>query len=297
MFISLWRTYRSRSHRAIVLITGVSPKSIGQQLVMNIAKHGPGRMILASRTSSKLDTVASEVKKEYPNVSVDTVILDLASQASTRKAAEDVTKLVDRIDILINNAAVVDSELRRTEEGLEMQFGVGHVGHFLFTTLLMPLFETSAKSNKAGATRIINVSSEGHRIGPVRFHDYNFEGKQVPEEEQPSNKQARLKDGHNYSVWVAYGQTKSANILFTLALNDRFGSKGIRSYACHPGGKYTPNFCPTLITYIPSQPSKPISHAPLIRKIVISWTALSKANGSPSIRALRLFWLLRWILL
>lgn len=237
MFISLWRTHRSRSHRAIVLITGVSPKSIGQQLVMNIAKYGPERMILASRTSSKLDTVASEVKKEYPNVSVDTVILDLASQASTRKAAEDVTKLVDRIDILINNAAVVDSELRRTEEGLEMQFGVGHVGHFLFTTLLMPLFETSAKSNKAGATRIINVSSEGHRIGPVRFHDYNFEGKQVPEEEQPSNKQARLKDGHNYSVWVAYGQTKSANILFSLALNDRFGNKGIRSYACHPGGK------------------------------------------------------------
>ncbi|CAC9890123.1 unnamed protein product [Aureobasidium pullulans] len=204
---------------------------------MNIAKYGPERMILASRTSSKLDTVASEMKKEYPNVSVDTVILDLASQASTRKAAEDVTKLVDRIDILINNAAVVDSELRRTEDGLETQFGVGHVGHFLFTTLLMPLFEISAKSNKAGATRIINVSSEGHRIGPVRFHDYNFEGKQVPEEEQPSTKQARLKDGHNYSVWVAYGQTKSANILFSLALNDRFGNKGIRSYACHPGDR------------------------------------------------------------
>ncbi|KAI4728931.1 NAD(P)-binding protein [Aureobasidium sp. EXF-10728] len=228
--------FSDRVKGKIVVITGVSPKSLGQLLATNIARHQPERIIFASRTSSKLDTVASEVKNSSPNVKVNTVILDLSCQASIRKAAEQISKIVDRIDILINNAAVVDSELRHTEDGLEMQFGVGHIGHFLFTNLLMPLLESSAR-NSNGSTRVINVSSQGHRIGPVRFHDYNFEGKEVPEEEQPGD--ARLKQVQGYNVWVAYGQTKSANILFSLALNDRFGAKGIRSYAMHPGAIQT----------------------------------------------------------
>ncbi|KAI5272527.1 metallopeptidase MepB [Aureobasidium subglaciale] len=230
--------FSSKIKNSIVLITGVSPKSIGQKLAINISQRKPRRIVLASRTSSKLNTVVTEIRELYPDVAVDTVILDLSSQASIRGAVDQITKLVDRIDILINNAAVVDSELSYTKEGIEMQFGVGHVGHFLFTTLLLPLLEVSAKGSQ-GATRVINVSSEGHRIGPVRFHDYNFEGKEVPEEELSPRKEARMKDGQKYSVWVAYGQTKSANILFSLALNDRFGAKGIRSYAVHPGAIQT----------------------------------------------------------
>ncbi|KAI5252055.1 metallopeptidase MepB [Aureobasidium subglaciale] len=230
--------FSSSIKNKIVLITGVSPKSIGQKLAINISQHRPECIILASRTSSKLDTVANKIRELCPDVAVSTVILDLSSQASVRRAADEISRLVDRIDILINNAAVVDSELGYTKEGIEMQFGVGHVGHFLFTTLLLPLLEASAKDSQ-GATRVINVSSEGHRIGPVRLHDYNFEGKEVPEEELSPRKEARMKDGQKYSVWVAYGQTKSANILFSLALNDRLGTKGIRSYAVHPGAIQT----------------------------------------------------------
>jgi NAD(P)-dependent dehydrogenase (short-subunit alcohol dehydrogenase family) len=220
-----------------VVITGVSPNSIGQTLSINIAKQQPKLLILASRTASKLDAVVSEIKKEAPEASVETVIMDLSSQASVTKATATIAKLVDRIDMLINNAAVVDSELRYTAEGIEMQFGVGHIGHFLFTNQLMPLLEASAKASENGATRIINVSSEGHRLGPVRFSDYNFEGKLVPEDEQSPRKEARLKEGQQYSVWLAYGQVKSANILFSVGLNKRLGDKGIRSYAVHPGGK------------------------------------------------------------
>lgn len=221
--------------KLLVVITGISPNSIGQSLATNVAKQQPSRLILASRTASKLEAVVSEIEKLVPDASIDTVILDLSSQESISKAATSVANLVDRVDILLNNAAVVETELRYTADGIEQQFGVGHIGHFLFTNLLMPLLEKSAQASEKGATRVINTSSEGHRFSPFRFHDYNFEGKSVPEEEQPAMENARLKDGQKYSVWISYGQVKTANVLFSLSLTQKMEAKGIRSYAVHPG--------------------------------------------------------------
>ena len=99
----------------------------------------------------------------------------------------------------------------KTEEGIESQFGTNHIGHFLFTNLIMP------KILKSKTPRIVNVSSNGHRLGGIRFDDYNFQ------------------DGKTYKQWVAYGQSKTANILFSKALARKLGSKGLLTFSLHPG--------------------------------------------------------------
>ncbi len=157
-----------------VVITGVSPKSLGETLALTIAAHGPACLILASRTNAKLEDVAAAVQTNTSNKPV-TIVLDLASQQSIRAAAAKIRDTVDRIDVLINNAAVVSSERQETAEGLELQFGVNHIGHFLLTSLLMPLLTKKD-------SRVVNVTSLGYRLSPVRFHDYNFAGRSVPAE-------------------------------------------------------------------------------------------------------------------
>jgi NAD(P)-dependent dehydrogenase (short-subunit alcohol dehydrogenase family) len=105
---------------------------------------------------------------------------------------------------------------------------------------LMPQVLAAAKSSSPGATRVVNLTSLGHRISPVRFSDYNLTGMDVPPEEKnpgplPPMFQKNAPDGYN--GWVAYGQAKTANILFSVALNDRMKEKGVASYAVHPGCK------------------------------------------------------------
>lgn len=176
---------------------------------------------------------------------MEIVLLDLGSQESIRRAAADVAALTDKLDILINNAARVVTTRQVTPEGIEQQFGTNHIGPFLLTNLLLPLLRKAAETNPPGATRIVNLTSAGHRLSPVRFSDYNFEGKHVPPEEDhikplPGAFAKWTPDG--YPPFVAYGQSKSANILFTLYLQKHLAKDGITSYALHPGCKL-PNPC------------------------------------------------------
>lgn len=155
------------------------------------------------------------------------------SQDSIRRVAEEVKRLTDRLDVLINNAGMMTLEKKMTEEGIESQFGCNHVGHFLFTNLLVPLLLPAS-----GKSRVVNLTSLGHRLSPVRFHDYNFEGKEIPEEEKPRKdlpEMFQVKEGKTYNGWLAYGQAKSANILFSVGLNERLKNKRIVGYAVHPG--------------------------------------------------------------
>jgi len=176
---------KSLSHHP-VLVTGVSPKSLGESTASAIARHAPAKMILASRTRSKLEQVADELKKIDSNLTLDLVEVDLSSQASIRKAADEIRSLTDRLDVLVNNAAVVTSERGETAEGIELQFGTNYIGHYLLTSLLTPLLVAAAQaSGEKGATRVVNVSSYGYKLSPIRFHDYSFEGKPVPPEEEP----------------------------------------------------------------------------------------------------------------
>jgi NAD(P)-dependent dehydrogenase (short-subunit alcohol dehydrogenase family) len=165
--------------------------------------------------------------------------MDLGSQESVRNAAAEITKLTNHLDIIINNAAVMTLKHQYTMEGIETQFGSNHIGHFLLTNLLLPQMFSAAKSQPGGSTRVINLTSLGHRVSPIRFHDYNLEGKEIPPEEEPvqlPTGMAKATEG-TYNGYVAYGQAKTANVLYSVELNRLFKGKGIVSYALHPGCK------------------------------------------------------------
>ncbi|KAF1935182.1 NAD(P)-binding protein [Clathrospora elynae] len=236
-----------------VLITGVSPESIGSSIALSIASQAPALLLLLSRTKTNLDEVLKSIQTAYPSATVKLVILDLSSQESVKAAANEVTQLSDRLDLVINNAGLMTLKREWTKEGIEAQFGVNHVGHFLLTNLLLPLLlsPTFSSSPSSNPSRIINLTSLGHRLSPVRFSDYNLEkpgkghdgdGGEVPENERHSPLSGVFaKSGDDwYNGYVAYGQAKTANILFSVALNERLrGKKGVVSYAVHPGSIWT----------------------------------------------------------
>lgn len=198
----------------IVLTTGVTQGGLGAAFVEEIAKHKPALLILAGRSPSKVQATADKIKANPQSADVDTRVLalDLASQENVRNAAAEVLAYPEpRIDVLVNSAGIMGGPYRTTTEGIELQFASNHIGHFLFTNLLMP--KILASSNP----RVVNVSSDGHRFSGVRFDDPNFQ------------------DGKAYDQWEAYGQGKAANILFSKALAAKLGSKGLRAYSLHPG--------------------------------------------------------------
>lgn len=231
----------------VVLVTGVAPEGVGEGTAVAFASQGPENLILVSRTPAKVEAVASSIRALYPEVHVKVVIMDLSSQASIRSAAAEVAGIIDTLDVLVNNAGATYRLRQWTAEKIEIQFGANHIGPFLFTKLLFPLLEAAAAANRnpsssipLGSTRIINLSSHGHRISPIRFHDYNIENKEVPEEERPApyvqGPFAKVEDD-GYMSTVAYAQSKTANILFTVYLQRHLRDRGIASYAVHPGGE------------------------------------------------------------
>lgn len=160
------------------------------------------------------------------------------SQEAVKAAAAEVSSLTDRLDLIINNAGFMSQQRQWTKEGIEGQFGANHIGHFLFTNSLAPQLLAAAKANASGATRVVNLTSLGHRLSPIRFSDYNLEKSEVPPEEMhpmplPPMFAKAAEDGYN--GYVAYGQAKTANMLYSVGLNARLADKGILSYAVHPG--------------------------------------------------------------
>lgn len=223
-------------------ITGVSRGGIGKATALAVAKHDPTLLILISRTQSNLDEVIDDIKAVKPHVHVESVLVDLGSQASVRRGAEEVKSLTQSIDVLINNAGLTVYRREWSPDGLDIHLACNHLGPFLLTNLLLDRILTAAKASPPGATRVINITSDGHRPCPFRFHDYNCEGKEVPSDEQdelykwPAD---MVKPIDGYSGWLAYGQSKTANVLFTVELNRRLEGTGVVSYAVHPGSKST----------------------------------------------------------
>ncbi|KAI1151428.1 hypothetical protein F4825DRAFT_355988 [Nemania diffusa] len=237
--LSVAAKYSDRIRGRNVIVTGVAPQGVGEGTAMAFASQEPANLILLSRTKDKLDAITNVIRTSYPGVNVRTVIMDLASQESIRKAVAEVETMISTLDILVNNAGCTHRLRQWTAEGLEMQFGVNHIGTFLITKLLFPLLKAAAKQSPPGATRIVNLSSHGHMLSPVRLHDYNMENKEIPPEENPipSMPPAFAKASEDgYLSTIAYSQSKTANILFTLSLQDHAVASGIMSYAVHPGG-------------------------------------------------------------
>lgn len=201
-------------------------------------------LILASRTPAKLEDVARRVREEATRTKVVAVVLDLASLASVRQAAEEIAHVTPRLDVLINNAGISVHERRFSPEGIELTFATNHLGPFLLTNLLLPLLRKGASGGSG--VRVVNVSSSGHRISPVRFRDYNFEGRNVPTDQLPRK---GLPDWVTETVdgfpgMVAYGMSKTANVLFSVGLKRRLG---IQSFAVDPGSESPRNSCLGLV--------------------------------------------------
>ncbi len=208
------------THR-IVVITGPSAGGVGGQTALDIASSPspPAHLMLAGRTRSKIDPVIQGIAKLNSDIRVDFVALDLNSQGSIRTAAQEIANLTTKIDIVINNAGIMASEkYRTTTDGIEMQFGTNHIGPFLLTNLLMPLLLKAGSSTNDGA-RVVNCSSNGYTLSPIRFTDYNF------------------KDGVEYNPWLAYGQSKTGGLLFSrsIAASKALQEKNVLSFAITPG--------------------------------------------------------------
>jgi len=237
------KAFAKQIHGKNVLITGVSPESIGSSIALSVASQNPALLVFASRTKSKLEEVVKSIQDVYPDVLVKVVLLDLMSQESVKTAAKEVSQLTSRLDLIINNAGIMTTARQTTKEGLEGQFGANHIGHFLLTNLLMHQLLASASSSDEGATRVINLTSAGHRLSPVRFSDYNWEksNDEIPEEERHVQLPPKFAKGADdgYNGWLAYGQAKTANMLFSVGLNEKYRGKGVRSYAVHPGSIWT----------------------------------------------------------
>lgn len=155
-----------------VLVTGVSPKGLGAEFLSTIAAHAPGLLILAGRTTSKCRQTAQALASVRPSVKTRVLELDLASQKSVRGAADEVNGWTDvpAIDVLVLNAGIMAAPYSLTEDGLESQFGGNHVGHFLLANLIMGKV---LKAQEGG--RVVSVSSDGFRLGPIRFDDLGFD--------------------------------------------------------------------------------------------------------------------------
>uniref|UniRef100_A0A8I3X663 Retinol dehydrogenase 13 n=1 Tax=Callithrix jacchus TaxID=9483 RepID=A0A8I3X663_CALJA len=182
-----------------VIVTGANT-GIGKQTAFELAKRG-GNVILACRDMEKCEAAARAIRRETLNHHVNARHLDLASLKSIREFAAKISEEEERVDILVNNAAVMRCPHWTTEDGFEMQFGVNHLGHFLLTNLLLDKLKASAPS------RIINLSSLAHIAGHIDFDDLNWQTRK-------------------YDPKAAYSQSKLAVVLFTKELSRRLQGMG-----------------------------------------------------------------------
>ncbi|MGD9792878.1 MAG: oxidoreductase [Acidimicrobiia bacterium] len=192
----------------VVVITGAS-SGIGLEASRSLARAG-ATVVMANRNPEKSAAALADVVSSVPGAKVESVELDLTSLASVRAAAAEVLARHPKIDLLINNAGVMATPFERTVDGFELQFGTNHLAHFLFTNLLLRAVVAAAPS------RIVNLTSNGHGISDVRWDDPNYETSE-------------------YIPWQSYGQSKTANILFTIELERRLGDKGVHVLCVHPG--------------------------------------------------------------
>lgn len=190
-----------------ILVTGGN-SGLGAETARALAAVGAD-VIITARDDAK-GRSAAEAIGAAAGRDVEYETVELGSLASVRAFGARFLETFDRLDVLIANAGVMACPKGSTEDGFETHFGINHLGHFLLTTLLLPALE------KSTAARVVNLSSSAHQRGAVHFDDLAYE--RTP-----------------YEKWDAYGQSKTANILFTVELDRRYRDRGVRAFAAHPG--------------------------------------------------------------
>jgi NAD(P)-dependent dehydrogenase (short-subunit alcohol dehydrogenase family) len=192
------------------IVTGPTLGGLGFHTALELAGHG-ARVVLAGRTPARLDAAAAAITAEVPDARLEHLVVDLSDLGSVRAAAEAAAGL-GPLDLLVNNAGIMATPLRRTVDGIESQMATNHFGPFLLTGLLLEQLAAS------GDGRVVTLSSQMHRLarsaplGDPRAH-------------------------RRYSRWRVYAQTKLANLLFTFELDRRLRRAGIpvTALAAHPG--------------------------------------------------------------
>src|SRR5215470_16284171 len=190
-----------------VLVTGVSA-GLGVETARTLQTHG-ANVVGTARDLNK----AKQALDKAGAKDIELVQMDLASLKSVRAAADKLNAKGDTFDLVIANAGVMAIPTRTlTEDGFETQFGTNHLGHFVFINRIAPLF--------APGSRLVNLSSSGHRYSDVNLDDPNFERTE-------------------YTDFGAYGRSKTANVLFAVEFDRRHKARGVRATAVHPGGIHT----------------------------------------------------------
>lgn len=195
-----------------ILITG-GTAGLGKESARVLQKNG-AKVYITARTAEKGDEAAKELNQMNASCDpVEVIVADLGSLQSVRDAARDFQSRSKTLNILMNNAGVMACPEDKTLDGHEMQFGVNHLAHYLLFQLLKQ--SLLASSTPELRSRVVSLSSAGHRASEVHFGNYNLSGE--------------------YDPWKAYGQSKTANILFANELDRRYASLGLRGLSVHPG--------------------------------------------------------------
>lgn len=192
----------------VAIVTGANS---GMGMATARALLDEGATVIMLCRSEKRGLEAYHKLLEDGNSRTYLILCDLGDYDSIRSFSKQVHERFEKIDILVNNAGFISLDRQETKEGLERQFGVNHIGHFLLTTQLLDMMDKGA--------RIVNVASGAHKTGKIHFEDINL------------NK--------GFNVIKAYSQSKLANVLFTRELARRVETKGITVNCCHPGAVAT----------------------------------------------------------
>ncbi|WP_371588702.1 oxidoreductase [Streptomyces virginiae] len=199
----------------VAVVTGAN-SGIGYVTARELARRGAS-VVLACRSAARGRAAVIRLRAEVPQARAEFLPLDLADLSSVREFATTYAQRHASLDLLINNAGVMALPYGRTADGFETQFGVNHLGHFALTGLLLPRLRAAAPG-----ARIVNVSSGFHVLGRIDPDDAGL---------------ADAGGEHGYRRWIAYGRSKTANLLFTHELARRFTAAGspITAVAAHPG--------------------------------------------------------------
>lgn len=195
------------------IVTG-GASGIGVETVRALAVAGAA-VTVPARNPAQAETVIAQLRAETGNAAITVEAMDLASLASVRAFAQHFLAKRQPLHLLINNAGIMACPLGRTVDGFELQLGTNHLGHFLLSVLLLPALKSGAPA------RVVSLASAGHQWSDIDFDDINFERRP-------------------YEKMLAYGQSKTANVLFAVEFNRRFAADGITANAVMPGAIATP---------------------------------------------------------
>ncbi len=192
----------------IAIVTGAN-SGMGMATTEALSDEGATVIMLCRNGERGKEAVAKLTENRSRDL--DLILCDLGDYESIRNFVKTVKEKYDHIDVLVNNAGFISLDRQETKEGLERQFGINHIGHFLLTTELVDIMPRGS--------RIVNVASGAHKTGRIHFNDINLHKR--------------------FNVIKAYSQSKLANVLFTRELARRLKKRGITVNCCHPGAVAT----------------------------------------------------------